>query len=62
MASNQNSKGPGRPPLPAHERRNCLVTIRMTGQQRSELEADAEAAGLSLSEFLLTCWRELKGE
>lgn len=42
----------GRPKISPQERRDCRVTIMLTTQERVELEARADALGLSLSEFI----------
>ena len=52
----------GRPPLPPAERRDALVTMRLTEAEREELERDAAKAGLSLSAYLVKCWLEKRSE
>lgn len=42
----------GRPKLSPQEKRDCRVQAMFTMQERAELEARAEALGLSLSEFI----------
>ena len=48
----------GRPPLPPEERRNALVTVRLKKVDRDRLEREAEREGLTISGYLLKCWRE----
>ena len=45
----------GRPKKKAKDRRTALITLRLTKEQRRELERDAKAEGLSLSSYLLKC-------
>ena len=52
----------GRPPLPPQKRRESVVTLRLTKAERSQLEAEAEKAGLTMSKYLLKCWRDKKGD
>lgn len=42
----------GRPKLSPQEKRDCRVQAMFTMQERAELEARAEALGLTLSEFI----------
>jgi len=49
----------GRPPKPKAERKSKTVRLRMSGAEHKKLEELAEAAGLSVSEFLR---RKAKGE
>lgn len=42
----------GRPKLSPQERRDCRVQAMFTMQERAELEARAEALGLTLSEYI----------
>jgi predicted HicB family RNase H-like nuclease len=50
----------GRPPKKAKDRRSKPVTLRMVPAEHRELVSDAKAAGLSISEYLLTCWRKVR--
>ena len=53
----------GRPPKPRSERRGGYrVNVNLTQQEKRQLEREARAAGLSLSEFLLRCWQRVKGD
>ena len=61
MAKKKQKKRMGRPPLPPEGRRSAMVTIRMTAQERTELERESRRAGLSFSAYLLKRWRE-KGD
>jgi hypothetical protein len=36
------------------------VTLRMTSADRWQIVADAKAAGLSLSAYMLDCWRRAR--
>ena len=44
-------RGRGRPPLPTADRRKNL-TIRVSDTERERMQADAKAAGMSLSAYL----------
>ena len=48
----------GRPPKPPEEKQGQCVMVRMTKVERAKLEREAGKAGLSLSAYLLECWRE----
>ena len=48
----------GRPPLKENDKRNKIVTLRLTKSERKELEQDAKAKGLSISNYLLECWQK----
>ena len=56
MMSNKKRKA-GRPPKPVEEKQGERATVWMTRQERAELERDAAKAGLSLSAYLIDCWR-----
>ena len=48
----------GRPPLKEKDKRNKIVTLRLKKSERKELEQDAKAKGLSISNYLLECWQK----
>lgn len=48
----------GRPPLKEKDRRIALVTLRLKQSDRDELEREAKAEGLTLSTYLLKCWKK----
>ena len=48
----------GRPPLKSKDRRNAVITLRLKPAERKDLEKEAKAKGLSLSSYLLECWRK----
>jgi hypothetical protein len=50
----------GRPPLKAKDKRTAIVTLRLKKTDRSQLEKEAKARGLSLSSFLLECWHKTR--
>ena len=50
----------GRPPKPPDEKWKARVMVNMTEADRKQIEADARAAGLSLSAYLLECWKGRK--
>ena len=52
----------GRPQKPLDKKQSVPVTVNMTVAQKKQLDNDAKAAGLSLSAFLLKCWREKRGK
>jgi len=55
--SRKNTKM-GRPPLKVKDRRTALVALRLKPSERKELEKEAKAKGLSLSNYLLECWQK----
>lgn len=50
----------GRPPKKAKDRLSEIVTLRMTPTEHKQLMRDARAAGLSVSAYLLDCWRKAR--
>jgi hypothetical protein len=40
-------KGPGRPPLPASERKGKIFSMRLSREERAQVEAAAKARGLT---------------
>jgi len=48
----------GRPPKKPSEKQGENISVRMTKADRKKLEADAKTAGLSLSAYLLECWKK----
>ena len=52
----------GRPPLKEKDRRTKIVTLRLKKSQRKELEQDAKARGLSISNYLLECWQKSRAK
>lgn len=58
MPDDQKKRKMGRPPLSPESRRSAVVTVRMTEAERDRLEEQAREAGLSISAYLLQCWRE----
>ena len=50
----------GRPPKPRDVKQGERITVNMTSAERKALEADAAEAGMSLSAYLLKCWRSVK--
>ncbi len=52
-------RAPGRPPTVGSEPRDEIIRIRMTSDDRAKLQAQADAAGIPLAEFL---YRKLLGK
>lgn len=52
----------GRPPLKAKDKRTAIVTLRLKKSERKELEQDAKAKGLSISNYLLQCWQKARAK
>jgi predicted HicB family RNase H-like nuclease len=50
----------GRPPKKAKDRRTKPVALRVTPGDHKQLVRDAANAGLSISAYLLECWRKEK--
>jgi len=48
----------GRPPKKPSEKQGEIISVRMRKAERKQLERDARHAGLSLSAFLMQCWRD----
>lgn len=51
----------GRPPKKAKDRRSRPVALRVTPSDHKQLLKDAAEAKLSVSAYLLECWRKQKG-
>ena len=51
----------GRPPKPPEKKQGSRVIVNMTRAEKRKLEKQAAGAGVSLSAYLLQCWRE-KGD
>ena len=54
----KRQKRMGRPPKKPSEKQGENISVRMTKADRKKLEADAKTAGLSLSAYLLECWKK----
>jgi len=52
----------GRPALKVKDRRTKIVTLRLKPSDRKELENDAKAKGLSISNYLMECWKNQRGK
>ncbi len=52
----------GRPALKAKDRRTKITTLRLKPSDRKDLENDAKAKGLSLSDYLMECWQKQRGK
>ena len=50
----------GRPPLKAKDKRNAFVTLRLKTDEHKKLKQDAKVEGLSLSKYLLECWKKAR--
>jgi hypothetical protein len=48
----------GRPPKPLAEKQDSRVVVNLTRVERSQLEREARAVDLSLSAYLVRCWKE----
>jgi len=48
----------GRPPLKPKDRRTALITLRLKAADRDLLEKEAKAKGLTVSSYLLYCWKK----
>jgi predicted HicB family RNase H-like nuclease len=56
----KRKKTMGRPPKKAKDRRSKPVALRVTPADHRQLVKDARAAGLSISGYLLECWRKVR--
>jgi len=52
----------GRPPLKEKDKRSKIVTLRLTLSERKELEQDAKAKVLSISNYLFECWQKMRAK
>ena len=48
----------GRPPLKPKDRRSAIITLRLTKTDRELLAKQAESKGMSISSYLLYCWKK----
>lgn len=48
----------GRPLLKPKDRRTAIITLRLTETDRVLLAKEAEAKGMSISSYLLYCWKK----
>lgn len=48
----------GRPTLKPKDRRTAIITLRLRGTDRAMLLKEAQAKGLSISSYLLDCWKK----
>ncbi len=48
----------GRPTLKPKDRRTAIITLRLTGADRGLLAKEAETKGMSISSYLLYCWKK----
>lgn len=48
----------GRPTLKPKDRRTAIITLRLTGIDRALLLKEAKTKGLSISSYLLDCWKK----
>ena len=48
----------GRPTKKAKDRRTAIITLRLKEADRALLLKEAKAEGLSISSYLLDCWKE----
>lgn len=52
MSNDSTNRGPGRPPLPETERRSTRIYVRLSDEERAELDVCAERWGRSSSELV----------
>jgi len=48
----------GRPPKPRAEKQSERIAVNVTPAEYRAIKEDAKAAGLSLSAYLLDCWKK----
>ena len=48
----------GRPTKKPKDRRTAIITLRLTGADRGLLAKEAEAKGMSISSYLIECWKK----
>jgi uncharacterized protein (DUF1778 family) len=49
----------GRPTKKPKDRRTAIITLRLTDADRALLLKEAKAKGLSISSYLLNCWKKV---
>ena len=60
MAKMKRKSKMGRPAKPAAQRRSRFLSIRLTRQERAQVEAAAKKQGLSMGDLLMSPWRKDK--
>jgi len=55
-----DAKRTGRPPLPRRQRRELVISVRMTREEHRRWRKEAKRRGLPLGIMLLKPWREGK--
>lgn len=58
----KKKKRRGRPFLKAKDRRSEVVPVRMTPTEHQQLLKDAKEAGISVSLYLVECWKKARQE
>ena len=58
MEAKKKKKKMGRPPLKPKDRRSAITTLRLTETDRKLLEKQAGSKGMSISSYLLYCWKK----
>ncbi len=51
----------GRPPKTKDAKQSARIAVNVIPVEYRAIEKDAKAAGLSLSAYLLDCWKKRKG-
>lgn len=52
----------GRPPIDPKKLRSAVVPVRFTVDEHRQLLADAQAAELTVSSYLVECWKKAREE
>lgn len=61
MRHGQRKPKMGRPPKPKAEKQSERIAVNVTRAEYRAIVEDAKAAGLSLSAYLLNCWKKGRG-
>ena len=48
----------GRPTLRPKDRRSAIITLRLTEKDKRSLVKQAKSKGMSISSYLLYCWKK----
>jgi predicted HicB family RNase H-like nuclease len=56
----KRKKKMGRPPKEPQDKLSEIVTLRMNPAEHEQLMRDAKAARLSISAYLLECWKKVR--
>ena len=50
----------GRPRLNPKDKRSAVITLRLTQEEKELLEKEADTQSLSVSSYMLKCWKKVR--